>query len=96
LEQIVGVIQAGAEDWRRASCILSRAEDDDCVGRMNFLQAGFVHDADAGDPEKGRDRRRSQRHRPQRPGAEPPISWGFILVLGSSLREKTRKSPGPE
>ena len=26
---------------------------------LNFLQAGFVHDADAGDPEKGRNRRRS-------------------------------------
>ncbi len=77
LEQIVGVIETGAEDGGGASGVFSRAEDDDGVRRANLLQAGLVHDADAGDPEKGRDRGRSQRHYPQGPGGRPPIFFSI-------------------
>ena len=93
LEEIVGMIQAGAKNRRRASRILRRSEDDDGIRRMNFLQAGFVHDAKADDRKKDCQRHRGQRHHPQGPGVVPHAGSSLLQFI---LARKTRKSPAPQ
>ena len=92
LKQIVGVIQPGAENGRGAARIFSRAEDDDRIGGMNFLQAGFVHDLKASDPEKDANAAAASAttHKGQGLCAAPACGLAFILA------RKTRRSPGPE
>ena len=71
MKQIIGVIEASPENGRGMPRVLGRAEYDDSVRGMNFLQARFVHDLNAADPEKGREYNRGQRHHPQGPGVMP-------------------------
>src|SRR5580704_13428310 len=75
LEEIEGLVEAGAINRRWSAVVLSRAEDDDSVRGMQIVIPGFVDDSKTDMNDRSRHQEYSQKQRPQDPVARrTPVS----------------------
>jgi hypothetical protein len=61
------MIEARAQNGRRPARIFRRPKDNNRIGRVQFLLAGFMDDAKAGDRHDKSEQQSYCRQRPQRP-----------------------------
>jgi len=71
LKEVKGVIETRAVDRRRTSVILSRAEDDDGVGGVNFLEVRLVNYAEGNNRNKKHNQDDYQQEKANQPVAVP-------------------------